>query len=335
MKTLITLGRDERFYTFFPPENIELANSLGETVWNESESQWTARAAAERIGESEVYVTAWDCPRLDEEILDHAKNLRLMVHLGGTVIPYVTEAVWDRGIRVISGNDLMAESVAEATVAYMLTAQRRIPHYHRRFTERKVWRETGDFTDSLLGKTVGLVSYGAIPRHLVRMLSPFRVKIKVYDIKPLPKEDKEKYGLCEASLEEIFSTCDIVSLHTPLYDATYHMIDDRLLGLLKKDALLVNTTRGGIVDEAALVKHLRAKDFRAVIDVYEEEPPKADDPLFECENAILIPHMGGPTVNMRAYITEVLLKEAKAFIDGDGALTHEITKDMAKRMSLK
>ena len=335
MKALITLGRDERFSTFFPPENIALANSLFETVYNEGAAQWTAEEAAEHIGDSALYVTAWDCPRLDETILNRAKKLRLMVHLGGTVVPYVTDAVWERGIRVISGNDLMAESVAEATVAYMLTAQRRIPYYHRRFTEHAIWREAGDFTDSLLGKTVGLVSYGAIPRHLVRMLAPFRVKIKVYDIKPLPREDKEKYGLTEASLEDIFSTCDIVSLHTPLYDATYHMIGDRLLSMLRKDALLVNTARGGIVDETALISHLMAKDFRAILDVYEEEPPTKDNPLFGCENAILIPHMGGPTFNLRAYITEVLLKEAHAFLTEGGKLPHEITEETAKQMSLK
>lgn len=335
MKTLITLGKDEKFSTFFPKENIDLANSLGEVIWNEGEAQWNSEEAAEKIGDAEVYVTAWDCPRLDDTILNAAKNLKLMVHLCGTVTPYTTDAVWERGIRVICGNDLMAESVAEATVAYILTAQRRIPYYHRRFTDEKVWREKGDFTDSLLGKTVGLVSYGAIAKHLVRMLSPFRVKIKVYDIKPLPEADKEKYGLIEASLEEIFSTCDIVSLHTPLYDKTYRMIDDRLLGLLKKDALFVNTARSGLVDNDSLIRRLKNKDFRAIIDVFEEEPPKADDPLFDCENAILIPHMGGPTVNLRAYMTEVLLKEAAAFIDKNENLTHEITHAMAKRMSLK
>jgi hypothetical protein len=147
-----------------------------------------------------------------------------------------------------------------------------------------------------------------------------------------PKAD---YNLTEAGLEEIFSTCDIVSLHTPLYDKTYHMIGNHLLSLLKKDALLVNTARGGLVDNDALVRHLKNKDFRAVIDVYEEEPPRADHPLFDCENAILIPHMGGPTVNLRAYMAEVLLKEASAYINGGGDLPHEITKEMKNRMSLK
>ena len=220
-------------------------------------------------------------------------------------------------------------------MAYILTAQRRIPHYSRRFTEEKIWRTGGEFTDSLLGKTVGLVSYGAIAKHLVRMLAPFRVKIKVYDIKPLPMADKEKYGLCEASLEEIFSTCDIVSLHTPLYDATYHMIDDRLLALIRKDALLVNTARGGLIDTEALIRHLNAGDFRAIIDVYEEEPPAEDAPIFHAKNAILLPHMGGPTVNLRSYITKVLLKEAAAFIETGADLAHEITREMKNRMSLK
>lgn len=335
MKALITLGRDERFSTFFPAENIELAHSLGKIIWNEGEAQWTNTEAAEKIGDCDVYVTGWDCPRLDETILARAKKLKLMVHLGGTIAPYATDAVWEKGVRVISGNNIMAESVAEATVAYILTAQRRIPHYSRRFEESAVWREEGDFTDSLLGKTIGLVSYGAIAKHLVRMLAPFRVKIKVYDVQPLPEEDKKKYALTAAGLDEIFSTCDIVSLHTPLYDQTYRMIDNRLLSMMKKNALFVNTARAELVDTEALIRHLNAGNFRAIIDVYEQEPPKKDDPIFGAKNTVLLPHMGGPTVNLRSYITEVLLKEAAAFIDGDGDLPHEITKEMKNRMSLK
>lgn len=335
MKTFITPAKNDRFATFFSPENIDLVNSLGETVWNESAEDLCAEQAADMVSDCDVYLTCWGSPRLDETVLAGGKNIKLMVHLGGTVVPYITDAVWEKGIRVISGNDIMARSVAEATVAYILTAQRRIPYYSARFTDKRIWSEEGDFTDSLIGKTVGLISYGAIARHLVPMLVSFGVRIMVYDVKPLPQEDVLKYGLCEASLEEIFSSADIVSLHTPLYKETYKMIDDRLLSLMKKDALFVNTARAGLVDEDALMRHLNARDFRAILDVYSEEPPRPDAPIFNCENVILIPHMGGPTVNLRAVITRELLLEAKNFIENGAPLKHEITREMAQRMSSK
>ena len=108
---------------------------------------------------------------------------------------FVSDEMWQRGVRVISGNDFFAESVAEGTIGYMLTALRDIPMYCTRLKREKAWKTSEDTNRGLLGKTIGIVSYGAIARHLVRMLQPFRVKIKVYDIKPLPEDHKEKYGL--------------------------------------------------------------------------------------------------------------------------------------------
>ncbi len=336
MKAFISLSKnDERFHTFFTEENVALAESLGEIVWNDTGRDYTKDDVAELIGDCDVYVTAWDCPKLDSVILDKAENLKLMVHLCGTVAPYASKEVWERGVRVISGNNYFAESVAEATVGYMITAQRNIPKYSRRFKEEKIWRAGDEYTNSLIGKTVGLVSYGAIAKHLVRMLSPFRVKIKVYDVKPLPEEDVKKYGLKQASLEEIFSSCDIVSLHTPHIKETHHLITEELLAMLPEDSLFVNTARGEIVDEEALARQLMKGRFRAILDVYEQEPPPSDSPLYTCENVILVPHMGGPTVNLRADITRDLLTEAAGFIDSGKELPNEITLAAASVMSLK
>jgi phosphoglycerate dehydrogenase-like enzyme len=127
MKSLITLSRGTTFQTFFSPENIALAESLGETIWNPNPLHMTPEEVAEQISDCENVVTLWGSARLDEKILDRAPKLKLLTHLGGTVVPFVSEAVWERGIRVISANAYFAESVAEGTLAYMLCALRDIP----------------------------------------------------------------------------------------------------------------------------------------------------------------------------------------------------------------
>lgn len=333
MKSFITLPRNVAFSTFFTKENIELAESLGSVIWNESSEQLTPEEIAQRMGDRDVYVTGWGSPRLDKQILDAAPELRLLVHLCGTVVPYVSDEMWERGIRVISGNDFFAESVAEGTIGYMLAALRDIPRYSTQLHKNKIWKTSTDTNFGLLGKTVGIVSYGAIAQHLVRMLQPFRVNIKVYDIKPLPAEHKEKYGLQEASLEEIFSSCDIVTLHTPLNDNTYHMIGADLLSLLPEGTLFVNTSRGAVVDQSALENELEKGRFRAFLDVYEVEPPTEDSKLYKLDNVILMPHMGGPTRDIRKDIARSLLIEAAEFINNGAPLAHEISRKAASMMS--
>jgi phosphoglycerate dehydrogenase-like enzyme len=215
----------------------------------------------------------------------------------------------------------------------MLAALRDIPRYSHALKTEAKWKTSHDYTRSLLGKTVGIISYGTIARHLVRMLQPFRVKIKIYDIKPIPEADKAKYNISEASLEEVFSTSDIVSVHTPLNEKTHHLIGRELLGILPEGSLFVNTSRGAVIDQTALEDELMKGRFRAVLDVYEKEPLPADNRLYDFENVILMPHMGGPTVDLRRDITRALLLEAAEFLKNGAPLPHEISRSAAEMMS--
>lgn len=335
MKSLITLSRGTTFETFFNAQNVALAESLGKTVWNSNSRQMTPEEVAEQISDCENVVTLWGSPRLDEKILDRAPKLKLLTHLGGTVVPFVSDALWERGIKVISANSIFAESVAEGTLAYILCALRDIPKFSGDLKDKRQWKVSSAYNAGLMGRTVGLVSYGTIARFLVRHLAQFKVKIMVYDIKPLPAEDVEKYGLVQASLEEIFAESDVISLHTPLFDATYHLIGADLLSKIRDGALFVNTSRGAVVDQRALEAELAKGRFRAVLDVYEKEPPEPDCPLFDLPNVMMMPHMAGPTVDLRSYLTKELLQEAAGYIDHGRPLTHEITRQMAATMSEK
>jgi len=334
MKALITTPRGEVFDTFFTPENIALAESLGDIIWNDTGHMFTPSEVAERICDCDVYITTWGSPRLDGTILAAAPKLKLLTHLCGTVVPFVSDAMWDRGIRVLSGNRYFAESVAEGTLAYMLTSLRDIPRYSRRTKEERRWKTADDYNQGLAGKKVGIVSYGAIARNLVRILSVFRVEMYIYDIVPLPEEDVRKYELHQASLEDIFSSCDIITIHTPLFDATRHLIGSSLLSKIREGALLINTSRGAVIDQHALERELTDQRFRAVLDVYEEEPPKPDCPLYDMPNVIMIPHMGGPTIDLRQVIARDLLRESAEFLHAGGKLPDEITRSMAAVMSI-
>ena len=333
MKALVAIPRGDTFDTFFTPDNIRLIESFGEVIWHNSKSQMTEAEVAEAIGDCDTYFALWGTPALSETVMERAKSLKLMTVLGSTVAPYVSDAMWDRGIRVISAFDFFSESTAEGAVAYMLAALRRIPYYSERLRREGIWKSPEDRSDGLIRKTVGIVGYGGVGRHLARMLSGFHLKLKVYDIRTIPAEDAARYGIEQCSMEELFSTCDVVSINLPHNDKTHRLIGDAQFSMMKEGALLVNTARGQILDQAALTSHLGRGRIRAALDVFEKEPIDPDDPLIGLDNVLLTPHQGGPTANLRPILTEAMIRESAAFINEGAPLKSEISRAYAAGMS--
>ena len=332
MKTLAAVAPGVVRDTFLTPENINLLRQYGEVVFVDEMKE---AAVAETIGDADVYLTCWGSPRLSAAILEKAPRLRLLSHMAGTVVPVVSEALWQRGVRVISANACLAESTAEGAFAYILAAQRDIPAFSRAFSVEKRWKSAEAVNYSLLGKTVGVVSYGVVARNIIRYLQPFGVRILIYDIVPIPEEDKKKYGMEQVSLETLFSTADIITVHTPLNPATEHMIGKELFDLIRPDALFVNTARGGVLDQAALEQALVEGRFRAALDVFEKEPPAPDCPLYGLPNVLMMPHMAGPTLDFRAHMAEAIIRESADFIDRGLPLSHEITAAHAAAMTIR
>ncbi|MBP5269928.1 MAG: hydroxyacid dehydrogenase [Clostridia bacterium] len=336
MKSFLAIKAGEAKGSFLTEENMSALRSHGPVTDPVADgAELTPELVRSAVGDSEVYFTCWGSPRLDAGILERAPKLRLLTHLCGTVVPFVSDEMWDRGIRVISGNDFFAESVAEGTIGYILSAQRDIPGYSRRLKENGIWKHPGPYNQGLIGKKIGIVSYGAVARHLVRMLQPFRPEIYLYDIRPLPEEDVKKYKITQVPLETLFAECEIITLHTPLNEHTRHLVGKPLLDLIKPGALFVNTSRGAVVDQAALEESLADGRYRAFLDVFEKEPPLPGCPLYRLPNVTMMPHMAGPTYDMRKYIASRLIAESAGFIDGDGPLPHEITREAAAQMSRK
>jgi len=145
-------------------------------------------------------------------------------------------------------------------------------------------------------------------------------------------EQAAELGAEKCTLEEIFSTCDIVTLHCSNSPANNDLVGERLLGMMKDGALLVNTSRGNVLDEEALGREVMSGRLRAALDVFKEEPPVMDSPLRQTENVVLIPHMAGPTIDQREVSARYVIEDLERLLKGL-PLQHEITKSRASVMS--
>lgn len=330
MKILVTLPMGYVWDTFFTPDVVEKLESMGEIVWNDSREQFTTEELKERLRDVDICITGWGTRCLDKEVLETAEKLKLIAHTAGSVAGLVSDYLYEKGIKVIGGNWVFAQSVAESVIAYILCSLRELVFYDNEVKQGR-WRGFNFFNEGILDQSVGLVGFGAVAKYLVGFLKPFGCSIKVYD----PYADDKvfiDYGVEKGTLDEIFSTCKIISLHVPKTPDTYHMIDSRLLSMIKDGSLLVNTARGAVIDEEALVEELEKGRFKAALDVYEIEPLPADSKLRTLKNVLTIPHMGGPTIDRRRATTLALLKDIEGYIKGE-ELKFNISKSYAQAMT--
>lgn len=315
--------------TFLTPENLEALASLGTLTRQSGTEPLSEEELCTAVVDMDIVVTTWGQKPFSETVLQHANRLKFVAHTAGTVAPFCTDELFARGIRVVSGNDVFAESVAEAVLTYILASLRDVPRYDR-IMKAGGWRGELD-NQGLFGRTVGLVGFGAIPRFLLPMLKPFGCKVLAYD--PFAEEEIfRELGVQRADLTTIFTEADIVSVHLPLKHDTMGMINANYLKRMKEGALLVNTARGAVIDETALIEVLQSGRIKAVLDVFAKEPLDVDSPLRRLENAILIPHMGGPTLDRRKDAARIVIEDIARFLNGE-ALRHEIRAEKAANMT--
>lgn len=330
MKLFITMPHAPIPDSFFTPQIMEELASLGEVERNPYDRNLTAEEITEMAKDAEVLMTGWGTCRLEKEIVEALPKLRLIAHTAGSVALLASPEIYRTNVRVVSGNDIFAQSVAEGCLCYTLSALRRIEHYTGEIRQGR-WLESGFENRGLIGKKVGLVGFGAIARYYLELIRWFRCEVLIYS-SHLSEEEAAKYGGRKADLPEIFSSCDVVSIHSSLTPATEGLITRELLESLRPDALFVNTARGKVIDEEALFELLEKGRFHAALDVYAQEPLKPDNPIRKCKNVLLMPHMAGPTVDMRKVVAAELTKDIQRFAKGE-KLVYEITREHAERMT--
>lgn len=330
MNIFVSIPRGAIRDTFLTKDNVAFLETLGTVTWNNTEENLSAAQLRDALENVDVLVCGWGIPTLSEEVLCKANRLKLVAHVAGSVANVVSDEMYSRGIRIVCGNEAFARSVAEAALAYMLCALRYIPYYNDRM-QKGLWKPKVSCGRALNDQTVGIIGYGAISKYLLELLRPFKVRVLIYSGHMTP-EQANQLGVQKANLEEIFSSCKVISVHTARSAKNYHMIDEQLLRLMQKDAVLVNTARGDIIDEQALIRVAREGNIRVMLDVFEEEPLPVGSGLRGMENVILMPHCGGPTMDKRCDAARLALDDILRMQQGL-PLQNEVVAARAATMS--
>lgn len=235
---------------------------------------------------------------MDDAFYRAAPRLRLVQLLSAGYDRCDIEAARRAGVPICNNGGANATAVAEHALMLMLALCRRLVWQHASVAGGR-WRgnDVGSVRlHELKGRTLGIVGVGTIGRKTARLAQAFGMGVQYYDVARLSEEQADALGVRFALLEELLRTSDVVSLHVPLLPATRRMIGAAQLRLMKPSAYLVNTCRGPVVDEPALVAALSDGTIAgAGLDVFEQEPPAADNPLFRLPNVVLTAHFAGPT----------------------------------------
>jgi phosphoglycerate dehydrogenase-like enzyme len=232
------------------------------------------------------------------EFFRAAPRLRLVQLLSAGYDRVDLEAARKAGVPVANNGGANAIAVAEHTIMLMLAVLKKLVRFHNDVVAGK-WR-VGDPLESrvfeLPGKRLGIVGLGNIGKKVARRAAAFDMDIQYYDIARLTEDQEDALGVRFVLFGELLRTSDVVSLHVPLDDSTRGMMSTREFALMKRSAILINTCRGPVVDEAALHRALTDGQIAgAGLDVMVEEPPKPNHPLFSLPNVTLTPHSAGPT----------------------------------------
>ena len=327
MNILVTCPKSAARDTFLTEDNIKLLESMGNVSWNTTGRKFTEEELREAIKDQDVAITGWGTGCFTEYVMENANCLKIIAHTAGSVGSLVTDAVYEKGVKVTCGNDAFAESVAEGTVAYILASQRKIPQFNRD-VHVKGWGPLDYKNYSLLRQKVGIVGYGAVSKHLIRMLKPFSVDILLYS-GHMTEEDAAALGVTKASLEEIFTQCTIISLHTSQTPKNKGLITKELIAMMQDNALLVNTARPGILDEDALYEECKTGRIRAFLDVHKDEAIlPMESRMRWLDDVLMMPHHAGPTIDYRKIAALIAIEDVIRFFKGE-PLQHEISQ---KRM---
>ncbi|MBL7666287.1 MAG: hydroxyacid dehydrogenase [Bacteriovoracaceae bacterium] len=246
-----------------------------------------------------------------KEIVDAAPNLKYVIRAGEGTDNIDKKYCQTKGVKVSNTPGANNNSAAEHAIALMLTVLRKTA-YADASMKRGEWEKNAFTGNELWKKTIGVVGFGRIGQIVTKRLSGFEPKVLFYD--PMVHESQVNYAKKVNTLDELFEQSDIITIHTPLVEATKNIINQKLLSKMKPSAILINAARGKIVDENALYETLKAKKIRgAGFDVFAEEPLTADSKLKTLENIVLTPHLGASTEEAQVRVGEMAVHQMKEF----------------------
>lgn len=253
-------------------------------------------------------------PPLSERVLGAAPDLKIIAKHGAGVDSVDIGAATRRGIAVMVANGANADAVAEHALAMMLLLSRELPRYDRD-ARSGAWRDLNRFTRDFSGRMVGIVGYGQIGERTAKLAQACGARVMIHSRTKITPPAGMAY---EPVLDRLLEHADIVSLHCPLTDSTRGLIGAAQLARMKADALLINTARGPVIDEAALVRALQeGKLGGAGLDTFAVEPPDTANPLFALPNVIVTPHIAAATTGAMARMGTIAANNIISWLRGE------------------
>lgn len=256
---------------------------------------------------------------MTKEVMEALPDLKYIGVLATGYNVVDIDAAKERGIVVTNIPSYSTDSVVQSVFAHLLNITNRVAHYTREVKAGK-WVESKDFTFwdtplfELKGKTIGIVGLGHIGMAVAKVAQAFGMNVIALTSKK--KEDLPE-GITPVSKEELFRQSDVLTLHSPLTPQTRNFVNAEMLALMKPTAIVINTSRGPLVNEKDLADALNNKKiFAAGVDVLSSEPPKADNPLLKAHNCYITPHIAWATFEARSRLMQIAVDNLKGFIDG-------------------
>jgi len=271
------------------------------------EPEITPEQIAEKIGTFEVVVVR-SRTKMTRELVEKADKCKIIARVGVGLDNIDQEAAKEKNIKVINAVEGAITAVAELVIGLMLSMAREITRADREIRNGN-WIKKELMGSELKGKYLGIVGLGNIGKRLGRLARALNMNIIGYDVIPIDDEFSKEVGLMKADLDTLLSSADYVSLHVPLLDSTHHMINAEKLKMMKNTAYIVNTSRGGVIDEEALYNSLKEGNIAgAALDVFETEPATGNN-LTTLPNFIATPHMGSQTKEAQLLAANIIAEK--------------------------
>jgi len=306
---------------FMENDSIEYLKNYFNVEVNEKNSSISREEFLDRIKDADG-VMCMPTEKIDSEAMNIGKSVKIFANCAVGYDNIDVNEAYRRGVYVTNTPDVLSDTTAELAFALLMGCARRIVDADRytRNGEFKEWSSTVFLGYDILGKTVGIIGAGRIGRAFAKKCSGFDVKIIYYNRKKDMDFEKE-FNATYATLEELLRNSDFISLHTPYTSETHHLIGESEFNIMKKNAIIINTSRGPVVDEKALVNALKTKKiYGAGLDVYEKEPCFEPE-LKDMDNVILLPHIGSATFQTRRKMAMLAVENIFEVLNGRKPLT--------------
>jgi len=276
--------------------------------------QITPDQIKERIGEFNIIIVR-SRTKLTKELIEKADNCKIIARVGVGLDNIDEDTAKAKNIRVINAVEGAMTAVAELVLGLMFALARQIPRGDSGIRNGE-WLKKELKGTELKGKYLGLIGCGNIGKRLGRLAKGLNMNIIGYDVIPIDPEFTKEVGLMKTDLDTLLQSSDYVSIHVPLLDSTYHLIDSKKLSIMKKTAKIINTSRGGVIDEDALFDALKNENLGgAALDVFEKEPATGNK-LATLPNVILTPHIGAQTKEAQSLAANVIAEKIIQILRG-------------------